>query len=153
MREILFRGKRLDNGEWAEGYLVKTNSNTFIMYPNQFNDDLFLSPGNIFDGVDPDTVGQYTGLTDKNGKRIFEGDVFRYGFDEVAAIGVVKFGEYSFGSHFDMNNVGFYMEWNPRAMYYRNDLGYWLKHMKAEIEFIGNIHDNPDLLKGGEGDG
>ena len=140
MREILFRGKRLDNGEWVEGYVYRFHPICRIRH--------WLSLlGKYGDAdVDPATVGQYTGLTDKNGKRIFEGDIFQYGFDEVAAVAVVKFGEFPFGSQFDMNQVGFYAEWNPRAMYYRTDLGFWVK--QRDIEIIGNIHDNPELLRG-----
>ena len=144
MREILFRGKALSSGMWVCGGHVKgpeiSGGHSYIVR--------YHTGGVNWHRVDPATVGQYTGLTDKNGKRIFEGDVFSYGFEEVAAIGVVRFGEYSFGSHFDMNNVGFYVEWHPRAMYYRNDLGFWMKQRQADIEFIGNIHDNPELLKG-----
>lgn len=79
MREILFRGKRIDNGEWVEGFIVTSRENT---YPNGFEmitvdginyDELdSYSPDFISYAVDPSTVGQYTGLKDKNGKRIFE---------------------------------------------------------------------------------
>lgn len=143
MRKILFRGKRLDNGEWIEGYYAHyiRQGAPFIGHHNTLGTIMWYE-------VDPATIGQYTGLKDKNGKRIFEGDVFQYGFDEVAAVAVVKFGEFGFGSQFDMNQVGFYAEWNPRAMYYRTDLGFWVK--QRDIEIIGNIHDNPELIGGGE---
>ena len=143
MRESIFRGKLLNNGEWAFGYFCEFANNRTGEQESYIQTIKQDGRIDLIHKIDPFTVGQYTGMVDK---RIFEGDVFKYGFDEVAAIGVVKFGEYSFGSHFDMNNVGFYVEWNPRAMYYRSDLGFWLKQRKADIELIGNIYDNPELL-------
>ena len=140
MREILFRGKRKDNGKWAEGYYMDDG---YINQP-------FTELGGRFDDtieVDPETVGQYTGLTDKNGKKIFEGDIVKCldMINEIEFISVVEFG-------------------NPNGTY---SWGWQLKHIKGDkpnfdillwvemeeigayIEVIGNIHDNPELLKGG----
>lgn len=150
MREILFRGKLKDTGEWVywdvfgritthtgKQYILTVTSGAHTAY--------YYHAYQIMEKIDRTSIGQSTSLKDKNRKRIFEGDIFQYGFDEVAAVAVVKFGGFGFGSRFDMNQVGFYAEWNHRAMYYRTDLGFWVK--QREIEIIGNIHDNPEFVE------
>lgn len=139
MREILFRGKRLDNGEWTEGYYVHIGpvscQRTYII-PG-YASTLYVIE------VDPATVGQYTGLKDKHGKRIFEGDVVAqtwYDFDEPAddSFGEVVFSgaDCSFSIlDFNKNEI---MKMGPGCAY----------HWEAEV--IGNVTDNPELLKGGE---
>lgn len=138
MREILFRGKRRDDGRWVYGYLVKLpcpihvgdSSPWHIIVPPVDPDD----NGGRYN-VDPDTVGQYTGLTDKNGQRIFEGDILRYiNEDGESHYITVVFEECAFL----IEDEGIT---DPDLLTSYGCLG---------PEVFGNIHDNPDLrFKGG----
>ena len=116
MREILFRGKQRDNGEWFYGDLIHLNHCVSIR-----SKDCARS-------VVPETVGQFTGLTDKNGRKIFEGDILKANNGH---IGYVAFSEGGFVKacrcHFNFTNL-----------YGDNQ------------EVIGNIHDNPELIGGEE---
>ena len=132
MREILFRGKKESTGDWVFGDLRHYRSGKVGIHSDVLRYTLL---------VDPETVGQYTGLKDKNGVKIFEGDILRCNKDK--CVGVVCFGKYN---DFD---YGFCIEWKYGKGYYREDIVYWLEEENAEV--IGNIHDNPELLKeGGE---
>ena len=116
MREILFRGKRLDNGEWVYGSFLQVEH-----VDGSFTTAIFQKKDAGGDAeVSPATVGQYTGLTDKNGKHIFEGDI-------------VKVDE----KHYEVKFVlgQFFIGINMPIAYKRFD-----------CEIIGNIHDNPELL-------
>lgn len=145
MREILFRGKRIDNGEWIEGYYVKygyTGKEKDYIIP-KYASDLYAVE------VIPKTIGQYTGLTDKNCKKIFEGDIVKDVTVPVqCGIGIVKFGKYETRINFSLSHdnyayhIGVYIKWNKTLNFYRNDLAFW----NERIEVIGNIHDNPELL-------
>ena len=149
MREILFRGKRLDNGEWVYG--------SFCMDAReQFNGlcgvDGFIRLYDKAKGkmqtyeVDRETVGQYTGLKDKNGKRIFEGDMIKPFDDEIDKM-VVEFhhgqfllclyGERGYMAEYGWEEEGNYgcFEAEPLSSY------------GDDIEIIGNIHGNPELLE------
>lgn len=110
MREILFRGKRLDNSEWIYGSLIQHDISIICSADEQRE-------------VDPATVGQYTGLTDENGKKIFEGDILRW--DEKA-----------FGMPFNEE-----VKWDFDLFGLRKD------DWQEFCEVIGNIWDNPELLK------
>ncbi len=94
--------------------------------------------------VYPETICQYTGRTDKDGRKIFEGDIFKYHFNE-SIIGIVRYGEYKnpFNDDEHAGHVGFYIEWLERSDMLRMDLGYWVK----VSEIIGNIFDNLELVK------
>ena len=129
-REILFRGKLSHSGVWVEGNLIKDrNGNKYIIPFNVFEPDghhLIIDSDEAW-RVDPETVGQFTGMTDKKGKKLFEGYVYSMG--EKNILYVVIFDK----SQFIGKQVG------NRSL---AGLEYW----KSDIEIIGNIHDNPELI-------
>ena len=129
-REILFRGKLSHSGVWVEGNLIKDrNGNKSIIPFNVFEPDghhLIIDSDEAW-RVDPETVGQFTGMTDKKGKKLFEGDVYSMG--EKNILYVVIFDK----SQFIGKQVG------NRSL---AGLGYW----KSDIEIVGNVYDNPELL-------
>lgn len=149
MREILFRGKHIHalmqnrhlDGTWVYGYLCDEN------YINAVDEDEYGGKFTSEMLVNPETVCQYTGLTDKNGRKIFEGDIVRDIFN-VDVVGIVRYGEYrnTFNDDEHGGHAGFYVEWKEKQDLLRKDLVYWAKNS----EFIGNIFDNPELLKGDE---
>lgn len=139
MREILFRGKRSgiidheNDGEWTEGSYIEINGQSLIMT----DDHRILK-------VDPSTVGQYTGKTDKYNAIIFEDDIIRANYD--GSVGVIRFGEAVGVCPGNACHVGFYIDWQGEDKdYLRADLGYWAS--RSDVEVIGNIHDNPELLE------
>lgn len=114
MREILFRGKRTDDKKWVFGDL-EHNGNHVPKFVDGYT-------------VDPETVGQFTGLTDKNGKKIFEGDICK------DSLGII------FAVEWDNANgrfLGFTI--GDRSISYVGK--------EPSVEVIGNIHDNPELLE------
>lgn len=139
MREILFRGKRSDNGEWVEGGYKHEKVGeyfTAVFIIEQLTSGVWEN-----NRVDPATVGQFTGMVDKNGKRIFEGDVVKFyerqlGGEDVPIYECVEFSEGGFCTHrYFLNN------WLRNAVNGNIQL--------EDIEVIGNIHDNSELLEGG----
>ncbi len=120
-REILFRGKRIDNGKWVEGYYVKAEK------LDHSGDEHFIieyaADGKTYEVI-PETVGEYTGLTDKNGKKIFEDDVVTGYFVHENITGYIFYGE----------EATFYIERGGLYSIGLNNASIWL-------EVIGNIHD------------
>lgn len=143
MREILFRGKGTGgyhNGKWVYGFYVKD-------FWGKERKGHGIIPINDEDGgyceVDPETVGQYTGLTDKNGTKVFEGDVISIPFEEDRSPWEENCIYYENGEvYFSAEHRGWYVRfWDNET------LSLW-EYDELDIEIIGNIHDNPELLKG-----
>lgn len=141
-REILFRGKRIDNGEWIQGSLVTgafVKSDTGQDIPYIFNTDECSNADCFEDFTDdygyyevyPATVGQFTGLTDKNGVKIFEGDIVKATTDKHMVIGWSK----RFASYIIDRDGWAFSHWFGESM------------EAHEVKVIGNIHDNPELIK------
>ena len=141
MREILFRGKRVDKGEWIVGFFAQSGERAYILIDNDF------AVGYVkMKEVAPETVEQYTGLTDKNGKRIFEGDIVEL-YDrnyDTKWRAIVEFGNpngnYSWG--WQLNPIG-KVDINTEILCWVE-----MEESGAYCEVIGNIHDNPELLEG-----
>lgn len=137
MREILFRGKKGNNGEWVEGYYATIGKKYHYILTGKLDITQGYPEFEHF-SIASETVGQYTGLTDKNGTKIFEGDIIKtkkYGKDVGRSnvndydIFVVKYEPAMF--RLENRNRGFVLD----------DDGY------SKYEVIGNIHDNPELLE------
>lgn len=135
MREILFKGKRLDNGEWITGHLLKYEDGRARIVPN--NTDIFCFEKDesiiqtVAHRVDPKTVGQYTGFVDKNGKKIFEGDIV---------------------SIYNSKAFLFAVEWNNQYVLKCTSNGVSDNILNViespeDVEVVGNIYDNSELIK------
>ena len=128
MREILFRGKSKNSNEWVQGGILQTENRAEIYVPHDSYGAIAEPPFCDVEivEVDPETVGQYTGLTDRNGKKIFEGDILKGVQDDL-----------------------FIMKWH-RGQFIAENVKDWLFAFKGQAgEVVGNIHDNPELLEGG----
>jgi len=151
MREILFRGKRVDTGEWVYGNLNYGTIEIESIKDNYCISDFDVNPWDKkFYPVIPETVGQYTGLNDQNGNKIFEGDIVHYYCSDVTAL--VKFGLYV---DIDVNKeaYGFYSEYKESEIGGSSEklVQEVIDHRESDEEYgcevIGNIHDNPELLE------
>ena len=135
-RQIEFRGKRIDNGEWAYGYYIENKCDNHFIYEVELKGNLVW---NIYE-VDPSTIGQFTGLVDKNGKKIYEGDIIQSNkskykrFDD-DGIYEIYFNE--FLCHYAL--IASRNEWEQKHGAYDD---YSLTGAKTrDFEIIGNIHD------------
>ena len=144
MREILFRGKRVDNGEWVEGSLVQFSEGYCLILVPESVDTTALKAESISYPADPKKIGQFTGLTDKNGKKIFEGDIIHYSCSDVTAI--VCFGIY-YDSDSKKKATGFYVQWSEDGIVQQDPVSDIERDKQYGGEVIGNIYDNPELLE------
>lgn len=152
MREILFRGKDSETGVWHEGQYIHLHKTTYCFSGSKKRDeeneihqivfermtDWNLPNRHLRADVLPETVGQYTGLTDKNGKKIFEGDIVKVSY-RCRGESQTEYREVLYNEE----ECCYYpMRWNESCEWcdYSTEI--------TEIEVIGNIHDNPELLKG-----
>nr|DAI08569.1 MAG TPA: YopX protein [Caudoviricetes sp.] len=151
MREILFRGKGNRYGRWVEGFYTPISTGHGMKDAIITGTDRNCSIPTL---VVPETIGQYTGLTDKNGKKIFEGDIIKAHFrpqnfkNSPYAIGSVVFenGTFKVVVHVSKNSIEY-------KVFEKEDIiAYSIEHnflgRGYVLEVIGNNHDNPELLKG-----
>ena len=158
MRETLFRGKRIDNGEWIEGSLISNDhGRCFIaIHPSlafgptskdEINGETLWGFYPFFE-VDPSTVGQCTGLI-AHGKKIFGGDIVKLNSPNI--IGIICFGKYAkTPDTLKKTFLGFYIDWHDYGMLFRRDIAFYTDQYGVQIEVIGNIHDNPELIDSNE---
>lgn len=128
MREILFKAKRLDNGEWVQGYYYQIWEKGYILWGMTNNMPDMVE-------VNPDTLCQSTGLTDKNGKKIWENDIVNRTDLHVVSEPSIGFIEY------DLENTSFLIHWTNKVEYSPT------YHWKDKLQVIGNIFDNAELLE------
>lgn len=170
MHEILFRGKRLDNGEWVEGfYFERKDTNGQIIEAVMIEDAyeqiayghryLHSSLCSESHRVLPETVGQYTGLNDRHAKRIFENDIVEFcggkeqryliwWVREMSMLTAIPVDGISFNGHDYWNGHYPQFEYSTFCLMMQDPWGDF-----RDICVIGNIHDNPELLNGGAEDG
>lgn len=149
MRELLFRGKRIETGEWVEGLPCPDFKGGVGAIQAIFS-------GYIYDVI-PESVGQYTGLTDKNDKKIFEGDIVRdlklyLCFELEFELGYINKEEHEAYRKNARTNIVSFCDVGSCGCCYEDFIGSGFAAFGVDLnecEVIGNIHDNPELLKSG----
>ena len=164
MREILFRGKRTDNGEWEYGDLwCNPYGKRAVCIVSPINDQGTTGGNEVI----PETVGQYTGLTDKNGRKIFEGDIILY-HHNVKKLVPCEDATQEEIQHYGLDHdTGLGLAYRPtKTIRYKgyvtidnlwgvnlnlmNNCNWWLCEKNGQltsVEIIGNIYDNPELME------
>lgn len=138
MREILFKAKRVDNGEWVEGFLMYSDEDYRIITSYLTDSNPCCATMVCAYAIDPDTLCQYTGLTDKNGKRIWENDIIKtckFGRDDGKGYNYAGFDVFSV--KWDNGGFALFNRWRR----------YNLREDNKEYETVGNIFDNLELLE------
>ena len=137
MREYLFRGKRTDNSEWVEGCLIHQGDYYLILQDESRlhpSDVPYISDLGCIDGyatpVIPESIGQYTGMKDKNGRKIFEGDIVKLTLIDGVEIGIIKFNDIM-----------------CRFSFYDKSGSYGFDNT-CDFEVIGTVFEDSDLLEG-----
>lgn len=139
MREILFHGKTKETGEWVEGFYTRLydckGNYSHRIYTGYAETDCGDFYPEVFEVI-PETVGQFTGWTDKNNKKIFEGDILKFSDRLVVVFWNTHIGYWD----------SYFLKFTDRSND-REDMSSYTWKYKSEV--VGNIHDNPELLKGG----
>lgn len=133
MRKILFKGKRFESQDWIEGDLLIDGCNDVSIRENHCT---------LYYDIIPETVGQYTGLTDKNGKKIFEGDIVHLYAGEHS---ISRYKGIDYNALVIFRDGGFCAIDGTEEDYSLRRYNFVSQSLYCEV--IGNIHDNPELLK------
>ena len=146
MREILFKAKRIDNGEWIEGYYTECRGETFIGIDTSSMFEIFCPPVIRWFKVSSETLCQFTGLCDKNGKKIWESDIISYQRDNDDCPFPNKDTKKRFGKVFYQGFRSTFAIGMGKSRSINDDLWKYVQNGNR-VEVIGNQFDNPELLQ------